>query len=108
MILLDSATPSKDDVFHSISISAGEVSDWLLFPPGIKEVGVDFIPSLNSLAKIQTSNDIDGMENNNAIGIDWDAGSSSEKLARVAIGTRGFRVICDVGSVKVIFHGVLG
>jgi len=104
--LLKSATASKTNIYEKVSILDTETSDWIIFPPDVREVGVDFLPA--GTAKIQTSNDIEGMRDDTAVGLDWDEGEIAIDKAATAIGVRGFRVVSISGAVDVHFNGVVG
>ena len=102
--LLSSAVGSKQDVLKTITVLTTVTSDWIVFPAGIKTVSVVLVPS--GSAKIQVTNDIDGVVAGTAVGIDWDAGAVSVNTAKVATGVKAFRVVSVSGGAVANFRGL--
>lgn len=96
----------KNDLRKTLTVTTGVTSDWISFGSGIAQVNVDLLPG--GTAKIQTTNDIDGLNSDpsSVVGIDWDDGEVSAALTRVASGVVAFRVVSITGVATAHFNAV--
>lgn len=102
---LTSTSPGSSNIVKTLEVANGVTGDWIIFPNDMREIGVDLIPS--GTAKIQTSNDIDGIKAGTVTAIDWDDGEITTPLGRTCIGVRAMRLVSISGAAKAYIDGVI-
>jgi hypothetical protein len=103
-VILDQLKGGKTNLRFKITVGDGETSEWHLIPSGIGILTVDFLPS--GRAKVQTSNDVEGIIAGNATPIEWDHGASTADIASRCDGIRGIRLVSVTGACDLIVNGV--